>query len=94
MVIGGPKREAFNNGNVIPTNFSKEDPFWDLSAQINEIEKDVRDGKVGTLLFITRGKCGIKHFWRGDETLTVALGVLEYVKQDMWASNCLCNREE
>ena len=87
---GGPTREAFKAGsNVIPTNFSEKDPFWDLSTQLNGLEKDVRDGKIDTLMIMTRDKEGIFYYWRGKETLTVALCMMEYVKQDIWATNCL-----
>ena len=89
MITGGPKKEAFNTPKIKPMNFSGNDPFWDLSPMLLDLEKDVRDDKTTTLIIIQQSKAGMRMYWRGTETLITALGLLEYTKQTLWAENCL-----
>lgn len=80
-IIGGHERRALNIENVVPLNFSKSDPFWDIPIVLDLIDKGCKSGEISDLIIIIKKEKGIVIKWRGDDPLTTALGMLEYAKE-------------
>jgi len=80
-VYGGPDRKSFDNGNVIPALFNKEDPYWDTPAALNSIDKLCKSGKMKDLIIIYRTEEGVFAYYRGLGTEIVVLGMLEFTKR-------------
>lgn len=82
---GGPPREAYGQDKIIPVNFNDVDLFHDLGAKLAELEREVAEGLIEDLIIITRKDAGdglrqVGYYWRGKNTLTTILGMLDYVK--------------
>lgn len=84
MIKGGPKRETYKVDNVIPINFSSTDPFGDIGTQFNILEKIINADEMTDIIIIARRKTNAtfetKIIWRGENSFTTALGMLEYGK--------------
>ena len=92
-IKGGPPREAFNKKNVEPISFSEDDSFWDLSPMLNMIENEVRSNEISTLIILKKTKKGIMSYWRGNESLTMALGMLSYAQLNLYTENVLIKED-
>jgi len=84
---GGPARESFGKENVIPVYFNIEDPFCNLSANLNKIEVLARKGQL-TEVFIAYGSTDesgeqsfVDYEWLGKGRVTSILGVIEYARE-------------
>lgn len=82
-IAGGPKREAFGNDKVVPITFAEQDNFWDIGAKLNNIEDDVRKGKIQDLMIITREEDGLTMYWRGESPMTTGLGMLAWTERQL-----------
>jgi len=85
-ISGGPERKSFSVTGVVPTSFSKEDPYWDIGAELNTIDGDCRSGKIRDMVIIRRHDDSINFYWRGISPLTTALGMIEYAKEQLLMS--------
>lgn len=80
-ILGGPQRDAFDIDNVIPTNFTGNDPYAATPGHLNTIDKGCKSGDIKDLIIISRWGDHVKIHWRGTRPLTTALGMLEYAKE-------------
>lgn len=80
---GGPDRKAFRGKNIIPVNFLKDDPFWDVPPKLNNIDENCKSGEIKDLMIIERTEDSVRYYWRGNSPMTTGLGMLEYAKEQL-----------
>ena len=80
-IIGGPERKAYNKKGVIPMNFSEEDPFYDISARLNTLDRKCKSGEIQDLIILVSYGETMTTYWRGNSRRTTALGMLEFAKE-------------
>jgi len=61
-------------------SFSDEDPFWDVGAIANNLDKKCRDGTVLDFILICRTGDDVGYSWRGKSPMTTVLGMMDYAK--------------
>lgn len=59
----------------MPVSFSNDSPFWDLGAELADIEKEIRENGLKDIVIIRKGARGLRMIWRGTEPFTTALGM-------------------
>ena len=82
-ILGGPEKRSFNKDNVYPTNFTIDDPFWDVATICNTLEEDIRKGLVEDFILIRHEEGRLKLNWRGINPMTTGLGMLAWAEKEL-----------
>lgn len=73
-------KEAYGKENVVPVNFLRDNPFYDIGSILTKIEKDINDGEIEDIIIVCRAKDSLRYIWRGESRGTTFLGMLEWAK--------------